>query len=174
MKNVKDPVPFYGATGQKIAQLLDIEPWQSIFYLFDFKNLLNQWPGYRKISKGDNFPMSRAQEAAFQLAPQLRGRIVVMCGRLVEKAFGEPAVPFFTWVPGDFKHAVIPHPSGMNRFWNIPENVDHARKFLRSLPIDPADVARAARIKEIARTLPQRSLGNSEFQRLCGEVAEKN
>lgn len=82
-------------------------------------------------------------------------RPFVMVGANVAEAFGTKWVPSFVWHKlfllrdgrttvksmSDFavdplacyKFAMIPHPSGVNRFWNDPANVRRAKKFLRSL-----------------------------------------
>ena len=67
---------------------------------------------------------------------ELRGRKIVMLGRRVEKAFLPDWKPaqFFTWDtrPGrgyGNKLCVVPHPSGLNRWWNDANNAEDARLF---------------------------------------------
>lgn len=63
-----------------------------------------------------------------------------MCGRRVAAAFDhrDPALPYLRWSEeGEpFRWAMLPHPSGVNRWWNEPENREAAREFLRQLLLE--------------------------------------
>lgn len=65
--------------------------------------------------------------------------VVVLLGRKVATAFDlahvEPFVMFQTSGPA---MAMIPHPSGRNRYWNEPAHVDQAERFLRGLLLTAA------------------------------------
>lgn len=66
---------------------------------------------------------------------------VVALGRLVGTALGRAEAPWLAWkeiymptvtVWGTTVHvAVMPHPSGLNRWYNDPSNVERARGFMR-------------------------------------------
>jgi len=100
--------------------------------IFDRRNLLSRWPG--KNGKGDAFPMPAARRAAKRI--EVDGRTIVLAGRNVAAAFGI-CVPFLVeyWERGAIWH-VFPHPSGVNLWWNDPENKRmaerHAREILRN------------------------------------------
>lgn len=102
--------------------------------LFIWRNLLDRWPGYGP-SGGSAFPMEVAkQEARHLLAvrhvhahvltpPQYRR--LILLGKRVAAAFSHNG-DWFEWVG---ETVVTPHPSGLNRFWNDPANVERARAF---------------------------------------------
>jgi hypothetical protein len=92
-------------------------------------NLLPVFPG--RAAKGDAFPMWKARIAARRT--KLRGRTVLV-GRSVASAFGLRRIPFLVWFRlGAATVSVIPHPSGVCRWWNDPRNVSRAEEFLRPL-----------------------------------------
>jgi uracil-DNA glycosylase len=102
-------------------------------------NLLEYYPG--KNGKGDKFPPMEARLSAIELTPKLVGRKVVFVGLSVAEAFGLISpINFFEWrrcpsawdVPW-FQGAAIPHPSGINRFWNYPANMEKAERFFGAL-----------------------------------------
>lgn len=95
----------------------------------DRRNLLPEWPG-RAGSKGDVFPMALAAGKAAAMASSLLGARSVLLGRGVAAAFGLVA-PFLEWrrVGGNL-FACLPHPSGINLWWNDPANRDAARAFM--------------------------------------------
>lgn len=71
------------------------------------------------------------------LSETLRGRRVVLLGANVSRAFGvsfrKLSEVVLSWHPvGEgLAAAVVPHPSGLNRWWNDPDNRVRARLFLR-------------------------------------------
>lgn len=87
---------------------------------FERRNLLAVFPG--SAPSGDVFPSHEASEAAKQMIWELSGRRVVMVGIAVARAFKVDYNDLFEWVddPRGFKFSVIPHPSGVNRYWNAP------------------------------------------------------
>lgn len=92
-------------------------------------NVLERFPG-PDGAKGDRFPRGRARRRARHLLPSLRGRTVLLAGKRVAEAFGVNA-EYLTWHehPEGFRVVVIPHPSGVNRWWNEPENRRRFRQF---------------------------------------------
>lgn len=95
-------------------------------------NLIHEFPGRHK--RDDKFPMRDARNSANVMRPLLEGQTVIMVGRKVAEAFGFGHVSFFEWIDcprGEFRFAVIPHPSGRNHFYNSAENVSRCQEFLR-------------------------------------------
>jgi len=90
-------------------------------------NVLRRWPG--KNGKGDRFPMRQARRSARRLALRFGGRRVVLLGRSVAKAFGL-TIEYLKWANIGFTVAVVPHPSGINRWWNGARNKAAARRFM--------------------------------------------
>lgn len=98
----------------------------------DAVNLLGRWPGPQ--GKGSAFPLAEARAAALALDVAGRAR-VLLAGRRVAAAWPWRAPSdYLRWEagPGGVLLAVIPHPSGVNRWWNEPEHRDAARRFLRA------------------------------------------
>jgi uracil-DNA glycosylase len=57
---------------------------------------------------------------------------VVVLGARAATALGILSWPLYEWTPWlDTLAARAPHPSGRNRYWNEPENVERARAFWR-------------------------------------------
>jgi hypothetical protein len=84
----------------------------------------------------------RPDEAVFRTAhliPRLRGRRVIMLGGVVAAAFGLSDMLPFRWIQlGDFLAAWMPHPSGLNRWWNRTANRRRASRFLHAVCQKPA------------------------------------
>ncbi len=121
-------------------------------------NLLPTYPGAG--SHGSEFPIGRARCLAELLKVRLRepsiasafgpmhefsGRFfwaptkVLLAGKRVARAFrlGSPTYFEETRVEGiDVPVVVVPHPSGVNRWWNDRGNAADARKFLERLGED--------------------------------------
>lgn len=110
--------------------------------LFEFINVFDKWPG--KQGKGDAFPLTEARVAAAKLLPTFAGRKVILLGTRVAKAFyldARTLLQFGYWewtVPDGSRSevceiAICPHPSGVNTWWNKPENRVAARIFWGSV-----------------------------------------
>jgi uracil-DNA glycosylase len=132
---------FLGRSGRRLAELSGV-PFQELSRVFDLRNLLKRWPG-RSKGKGDRFPVRAARAAALAAAPALKGRKVILVGRGVAAAFsgGEGRSEFFRWREGEglpFERATVPHPSGVNLWWNDPENRGLAETFFRGLVAGPS------------------------------------
>jgi len=114
-----------------LCQLLSCD---LLTYLSSFEriNLLNAWPGSSK--KGDLFPARLGAERAKELIPYFRGREVILLGRNVAKAFGlRDEFPLLRYRQEHCcEMAVVPHPSGVNLWWNDEENKKAAATFLKS------------------------------------------
>lgn len=121
--------PFDARSGRRIAELAGVA-----LDAFALYNVLDAWPGH--AGKGSRFPPLRdARPAATDLLPLLAGHArVVVAGKRAAAALGFRE-PYLVWADGPTggRWAVLPHPSGVNRWWNDPENADAARRFLRKL-----------------------------------------
>ena len=60
---------------------------------------------------------------------------ILLLGQNVARAFFVVRYPLLTWLDASLgEHLmIVPHPSGMNRFWNDLTNVDLARSLLHEL-----------------------------------------
>jgi uracil-DNA glycosylase len=129
--------PLSGRCGDRLAALLQL-PRQ----LWDLSgevsacNLLDRWPG--PAGKGSAFPTGLARLRAHELACRLdAGTVVVLLGRRLARAARVQAA-YFEWGSlGRARCVVVPHPSGVNRWWNDQANQDQAARFfarLRQVP----------------------------------------
>lgn len=148
--------PRHALTGAPMRKLFKVSGMNLMTYLrtFERHNLVPRWEGYNRTgdsSSGSRFDEGEASVTARVLADRLAGGRRLLCwGAPVLRAFSvevdfEPCHWTLREVPGldnayDCPVAYIPHPSGLNRWWNEPGNADRAGQFLRDLV---ADVARA-------------------------------
>lgn len=124
---------FDGASGRRLAKMLGLGLGE-LLSAVEPVNLIGRFPGGRASGKGDAFPMDQARRAAKRLRPRLRGRLVLMAGRAVARAFGVRA-EFFELVDTGlgFDAVVVPHPSGVSHWWNRKENRRRAKRAFRKL-----------------------------------------
>lgn len=109
-----------GSSGRRLAELFGRWPHPSVRAV----NLFQSWE--------NGTPASARRVADVILAGVPEHRIVAL-GTQVRAAFGLEAWFDSDTVPGagGHKHIVaIPHPSGRDRYWNVPERVVAARLFL--------------------------------------------
>lgn len=99
----------------------------------DRVNLLSRCPGKAGRPKGHAFPAEEARVAAEAL--DVRGRVVVILGKRVARACGLRDVAWLTEVRlRDAELAfVVPHPSGIVRWYNDPANLDDLKVLMRRL-----------------------------------------
>lgn len=120
--------PFAGS-GPSHRRLVQITGMVDYRRHFDVVNLLPEWPG--KTGKGDRFPIREARAAAAMVLELAPNPVLVLCGKRVASAFRLRDVEFLTWrFLAGLIVGVIPHPSGIVRWWNDEANVEAARAFL--------------------------------------------
>ncbi len=132
-----------GATGNKIVQLIDEATptdYSAAKYLRDFARL-NLYPGEAAHSgRGATATDRLLARLCMILIHQAKYSAVVLFGKRVQAAFAD-----FVLLESDtdIKAVVVagvsidfyalPHPSGRNRWYNVPENRQHAARILESL-----------------------------------------
>ena len=126
---------FTGRCGRFLAEMLGL-PQEEMLRRFLFINLLPRFPG--KAKGGDAFPMDQARVYAEALASFFsRKNSVVLLGRNVAKAFNLGSLDLLSWHHPVQTHgartAMVPHPSGINRWYNDEANREKATWFLRSI-----------------------------------------
>lgn len=138
--------PLEGRTGAKLAALAGMS-MEAFGRRFALANLLHAYPGPGASGKGSAFPDEEARVAASQLRALLSvepaPRRIVLLGKRVARAFGERAEPLCAWRPArfggrDVELAVVPHPSGVNKWYNSPENVALVERFLFEALVEEA------------------------------------
>jgi len=102
------------------------------------RNLLDFHPGF--TGKGAKFPIKVAREAVEAAGPWMIGTNVLIVGKRLSRAFGYQDHDIMHWHhQKDFNFAIVPHPSGVNLWWNVEYNRNAGRVFLESV----AEQARA-------------------------------
>lgn len=121
-----------GLTRDRLSELAGA-PWED---WADWRNLIDDWPG-RGPGKGSAWNARAAARGADDLRKTISGYDhVVLLGRRVASAMipGGAGFPFFRWLDSyGTRLAVVPHTSGIVRFWNDPGNVETAKRFLGEL-----------------------------------------
>lgn len=123
--------PFDGLSGDRLARYMGLEDRRELRERVDLRNVLKTYPGPAG-DKGDAFPARVAEEAARRLSARLRGRSVLLAGRNVARAFGVRS-EYLAWATHErgFDVVVIPHPSGVNKWWNDSRNRARFLRFSR-------------------------------------------
>jgi hypothetical protein len=121
-KNEHPPTPIEGRIGKRLAGYAGLT-FEEFLIHFDRTNLLSVRQDTKE--KGFEFDAATARTNAYQLIITLeRGRTVILLGKRVAMAFDVP-VDYFAWRninAFDGWLAVVPHPSGINRWFNDPAN----------------------------------------------------
>lgn len=100
-------------------------------------NVLPAWTG--KQGKGDRFDMADARAAAMAITCSdafFEAQSVVFVGFRVAAAFGRHELKPCRWAPGWLmgqRAALLPHPSGINTWYNDPDNKAAAARFMRKI-----------------------------------------
>jgi hypothetical protein len=120
-----------GPTGDKLMELLGID-LRTYVRAFRRLNLIRHFPG--REGRGDSFPLDEARAAWWKLGVNLGMRRTILLGAKV----AEVAVPGwrrFGWCQPFTTEwtifLVVPHPSGLNLWWNDAGNTALAARALR-------------------------------------------
>jgi hypothetical protein len=92
---------------------------------FDRRNLVAHFHG--KSGKGDRFDRATAERGACMILEEESGRRFVAFGRSVAKLLGHSG----KFLETERDLFCLPHTSGVNRWWNDPENKKMAVEKLR-------------------------------------------
>ena len=135
-------MPFAGQSGARLAQLAGVgDDGDSLPPHFSLVNLLSKWPG-KGTKKGDLFDMRQAKENAQDILMGLERRPashILLMGRKVQACFELKGLEYLHRYSihrtGFEAHCVIPfpHPSGVNLWWNDPDNILQAEKVMRKV-----------------------------------------
>jgi len=107
-------------------------------YLGSFRriNLIDEYPGRLASGNGDKFPMRQARAKAKRILQQMCDFHILCIGKRVGQCFNldecfvwEERIQCYPLTRN--RIAMIPHTSGLNRFYNSPDNVRQAETFLR-------------------------------------------
>lgn len=132
------PFSSAGRSGRRLIELSGLSEAE-FFRRVVAVNVIKEWPGWSGPGRGDHFPVAPILPGFFN---DLRGaERVILAGRGVAvRLLGRRALrlPYLAWEVSELcwdgehlPHAILPHPSGVNRWWNDPSNVGSARRFLR-------------------------------------------
>ncbi len=125
--------PLRGYCGMKLASLFGIST-ASYLKRFDRNNLINHYPG--KNGKGDFFDLLEARDRAIDTTIMIAiipRPYVLLIGRNVARAFRKNQRYFERFDLHGSPAYVVPHPSGISRWWNEPGNRAKAQRFFKRL-----------------------------------------
>ena len=123
---------------------------QPISEVFATTNLLE--------SPGDEESIEKIRERSLLMRELLSGRKVIALGRIVSRALTGRAGEWMEWDAFDFDASPsgmrmtalavlphLPHPSGLNRWWNDRRNRESVRRFLRDAVLASVGATRLVR-----------------------------
>ena len=117
-----------GKLGEKLARMLRVHPLR-LYSRCGRANLNARWNG--KNGKGDAFNAEEGKAAAERLLSNKDGNFVLL-GRAVARCFGLGDADFCSVAKvGPRQFLILPHPSGINAWWNNPANERKASRALR-------------------------------------------
>ncbi|MDE2096153.1 MAG: hypothetical protein KGL39_02835 [Patescibacteria group bacterium] len=119
-----------GAVGRRLAWLMGVQFPRPFINQFNRQNLNARWNG--KNGKGDSFDAVEGCTAALKMMDEMRGKKVVLLGLAVAKCFGVVGEWLATAEHSGVNFLVLPHPSGINRWWNEGGNERAAMVALRA------------------------------------------
>lgn len=135
-----DPsTPIEGRIGARLAACCGLT-FEEFLTTFDRVNLLDEQP--QDAPKGMAFNVKAAGRVAQFLEHNREGifgrPFSLLLGKRVAAAFRLTHVEYFTSIifPNGSKVYVVPHPSGVNRWWNNWDNELEMIRFMRKITID--------------------------------------
>lgn len=117
-----------GCTGHRIWRMLHSRTnasRSSYLETFDRRNLIRSAIYERGAAKARAYELTKEFETT--------GRTIVLLGREVQIAFGHPPLLIHPQVIGGATFRQLPHPSGRNLWYNVPDNVRLAELLLEEL-----------------------------------------
>lgn len=117
-----------GRVQARLVELLGCsdDEWREVRKL----NALDRYPGRSAGGKGDRFPLLEARICVDGIRPTLARNLVFVLGRNAARALRveAPLLVRACDVVGDFEFVIVPHPSGVNMWWNLEENRARAQE----------------------------------------------
>lgn len=168
-----DPTtPLMGRIGRRLAFMMGVGFPDEYVELFARTNLLDEYPGARD-GKGDLFSIDDASDPAEKIIDLLEasgGGELVLLGKNVASAFGLKHAEWLKQydIGGSIRASLVPHPSGLNHWYNDPKNQRAAKSHLRA-------VARRARMAEPEKSDSSLSGGvlkRADLFDTCGRVLD--
>jgi hypothetical protein len=123
----------HGAAGARLAELAGLSP-ENWYNLVDTVNVFRTYQGGDEA--GDYFPVGKARTRTASLRRRWADRAeILFVGRAVAQAFGFGELAPCVWreLTPTQRVALIPHPSGRNRWYNDPSQRAQLAAFLRAL-----------------------------------------
>ncbi len=119
--------PFEGNSGVRLRELIGDEA----FLRLDMVNLYKR-PMPRDGWKGSAFPVAAARRKALKFDFPV-SVVVLLAGKRIARAFGVRARYFEPCMLRRRVCYVVPHPSGVNRWYNVEFNRHRAKRFFCAL-----------------------------------------
>lgn len=136
-KETEGKPAFVGKCGAILASLMGMTQ-EDMLTKHDFVNVLDYFPG--KGINGDKFPLPQALVSAKAMMPSFKGRFVVLLGANVARAFSVSKFRYLEWYDWTVEGlkvcsrvCIVPHPSGVNRYYNDPRAREEVSRFLKKL-----------------------------------------
>ena len=130
-KNEFPPTPLEGRVGRRLADCAGLT-FGEYLTRFDRTNLLGERQEVK--GKGFVFDMASARAAAWKLRSDIMRRpATVLLGKRVCSAFNLIDEYFLEQRIDGAPVFVVPHPSGLSRWWNDVDNRMKMREFMRAL-----------------------------------------
>ena len=127
-RNGEDELPFSGRDGTRVRELLHCATEEEFRDKWDTMYLIPRWPGLS--GRRERWPARLAQVLASRIV--FCAKVALVCGCAAE-VFN--LTPYFNEYPLSVLSGrpvpgfAIPHPSGVNRYWNSEENKRKAAEF---------------------------------------------
>lgn len=135
-KNEVTETPLEGRIGKRLARLCGLSLAEYLEH-FERINLLHTRQDTRE--RGFEFDHAAAARAAHELWMHVisPGRVVLLLGKRVARAFDEQKDYFeeHRTVQG-IRFFVLPHPSGVNHWWNDEANYRKAAEFMQWIVVE--------------------------------------
>jgi len=134
-KNGDPSTPIEGRIGRRLAECCGIS-FEEFLETFSRRNLLDTQP--QDNGKGADFNVKAAGRVARELEKQfVPGQVVLILGKRAAAAFRFIDVDYFQrFVVNGASVYVVPHPSGVNHWWNELENELQMIRFMKRIVLE--------------------------------------